>query len=69
MATDLITPQDSSGNYLNGEPLPLGDIPVTIAWSGGFPTTFTCSYYGNTYVQTFTNDGTNITHISGWVKQ
>ena len=69
MATDYTTPVDADGNYLTGTPLPLGDLPVTLAYSGSFISSLTVQYYNNTYVQTFTNNGTNITSISGWVKQ
>lgn len=69
MATDFVTPVNSAGAYQQGTPLPLGDLPATLAYSGSFIHTITVSYYGNTYVQTFTNNGTNITAISAWVLQ
>ena len=69
MATDLIIPITASGAFLTGTPLPIGDLPETIVYSGGFVSTITVQYYGNTYIKTFQNDGTNITHISGWVLQ
>ncbi len=49
--------------------LPLSDLAQTLAYSGGFISTITVVYQGTTYVQTFTNDGTNITEISQWVPQ
>lgn len=53
----------------DGAALPLDSLPLTIAYSGSFVITLTTTYAGNTYVQTFGNDGTNITTISGWIKQ
>ena len=51
----------------NGVQLPLTDCPTTLTWSGDFISTIVVVYQGITYTQTFTNDGTNITHISAWV--
>lgn len=51
----------------DGAMLPLSSLPQQFIYSGGFLSTITVSYAGNTYVQTFTNDGTNIVYISGWV--
>jgi len=53
----------------DGTMLPLEDIPLTFAFSGGFIATITGVYQGKTYVQTYTNNGTNITAISAWIKQ
>jgi hypothetical protein len=50
----------------DGAMLPLDSLPQTFAYSGGFISTITVQYAGNTYVQTFENNGTNITFISGW---
>ena len=47
--------------------LPLNDVPQVFAYLGGFLITITVVYAGVTYVQTFTNNGTNITAISAWV--
>lgn len=52
----------------DGAMLPLDSIPATFTYSGSFVSTITVPYAGNTYTQTFTNNGTNITHISGWIK-
>lgn len=49
--------------------LPISDLATTIAFSGGFVSTLTVVYSGITYVQTFTNNGTNVTNISQWVPQ
>lgn len=49
--------------------IPLDSCPQTFVFADGFISTITVEYAGNTYVQTFTNDGTNITAISGWVQQ
>ena len=53
----------------NGAQLPLDSVEQTFAFAGGFISTITVIYAGNTYVQTFTNNGTNITTISGWIVQ
>lgn len=53
----------------NGAAIPLDSLPQNFAYTGGFVSTITVVYQGITYVQTFTNDGTNITAISGWVPQ
>lgn len=53
----------------NGAMLPLDSLPAALVYSGGFISTITVVYAGNTYVQTFTNNGVNITYISGWVQQ
>lgn len=53
----------------DGAQIPLDSCPQTFAYSGSFISTITVVYAGNTYVQTFTNNGTNITAISGWIKQ
>ena len=47
--------------------LPLAQLEQVFSYVGGFVDTITVQYVGNTYVQTFTNDGTNITEITGWV--
>ena len=54
---------------MGGEKVPLDSLEQTFAYSGGFLSTITVEYRGTTYVQTFTNDGTNITNISKWVQQ
>lgn len=53
----------------NGTMLPLEDMPLTFVFSGSFLSTITGVYQGITYVQTYTNNGTNITHISAWIAQ
>lgn len=69
MTTSTIFPQDSNGNFIEGTPIPLDSLPQAFTYSGDFIATCTIQYYGNTYVQTFENNGTNITNISGWVLQ
>lgn len=69
MTTSVIIPIDSEGNYLNGQPIPLDSLPQVFTYDGDFVDTITIEYYGNTYIQTFDNDGTNVTTISGWVLQ
>jgi hypothetical protein len=53
----------------NGTQIPLDSVELVIAYSGNFVSTITVVYAGDTYVQTFTNNGTNITQISGWIVQ
>lgn len=52
-----------------GPGLPINDLPLTFAYLDGFLSTITTSYRGKTYVQTFQNDGNNITNISVFVEQ
>lgn len=56
---------------LNGQAwdLPLDSLQQSIGWSGGFVSTITVVYQGVTFIQTFTNDGTNIIAISQWIPQ
>ena len=53
----------------NGVQLPIDSLAATLAYDGGFIDTITVEYRDVTYVQTFTNDGTDITAISQWVAQ
>ena len=53
----------------NGVQLPLEDVALVFAYTATFITTITAVYRTVTYIQTFTNDGTNITNISSWVAQ
>lgn len=53
----------------DGAMLPLESLEQVFAYDGEFVDTITVVYAGKTYVQTFQNDGTNITNISGWVAQ
>ena len=50
----------------DGAMLPLSSLAQQIMYSGDFVSSITVLYAGNTYVQTFLNDGTNIIYISGW---
>ena len=52
-----------------GAMIPLVSIEQSFVYTGGFIDTITAVYAGTTYVQTFTNDGTNITNITGWIAQ
>ena len=54
----------------DGTMLQLDSMTTAIVWSGAFVSTITVTFPngGASYVQTFTNDGTNITGISRWVK-
>ena len=69
MTQEVIIPVNSDGQFLNGSPIPLASLPLAIAYSGDFLSTITIEYFGNTYVQTFTNNGSNITDISAFVLQ
>ena len=51
----------------DGVELPLDSLEQAFVYSGSFISTITVEYSGNTYVQTFTNNGTDITNISGWI--
>lgn len=53
----------------NGTQLPLDSVEQSFTYDGDFVETITAIYAGTTYVQTFENDGTNITNISGWIAQ
>jgi len=53
----------------DGTQIDLDNVTQAFAYSGGFISTITIVYAGKTFVQTFTNNGTNITNISNWVKQ
>ena len=49
--------------------LPLNNLAQTFTYAGDFIATISVVYQGITYVQTFENDGTNITDISVWAAQ
>lgn len=66
---NMVIPVTSGGAYLNGIEIPLDSVPFTMAYSGSFISTITITWLTHTYVQTYTNNGTNITAISGWVQQ
>lgn len=51
----------------DGTQLPLAQLEQIFVFAGAFISTVTVEYIDNTYVQTFTNDGANITEISEWV--
>jgi len=51
----------------DGAMLPLASLPTTITWDGFFVATMVVEYQTKTYTQTYTNNGTVITAISGWV--
>lgn len=53
----------------DGTLLPLDSLQQTFAYNGDFVSTITVVYNTHTYVQTFTNNGTAITVVSGWVLQ
>lgn len=51
----------------NGIGLPIDSLEQTFAYSDSFVSTITVVYVGITYVQTFLNNGSQITDISQWV--
>ena len=51
----------------NGVGLPLDSLQKTLTYSGSFVATQVVQYKGNTYTQTYTNNGTVITGVSQWV--
>lgn len=51
----------------DGAMLPLSSLAQQFEYDSNFVSTITVIYQSNTYVQTFLNDGTDITYISGWV--
>lgn len=57
----------------DGTPLPIDDLPQVLAYttisSNPYLSTITVVFGLNTYVQTYTYTGTNLTGISRWVKQ
>ena len=53
----------------DGAMLPLSSLEQTFTYDGEFVETITVSYAGTDYVQTFENDGTHITNLSGWIAQ
>jgi hypothetical protein len=64
----------STVNANDGTMLPLDSLPTVLTYDGAFVATMSVVYSNNlgvekTYTQTFTNDGTNITDISGWEVQ
>ena len=50
----------------DGKQLPIDSLPGTIAYSGSLVGSITTNYAGNQYVQSFLNNGTNITYFSGF---
>ena len=53
----------------NGVLLPMDSLAQEFGYDGDFLETITVEYEDITYIQTFTNDGTDITAISKWVAQ
>lgn len=51
----------------DGAMLPLDSLPQEFMYSGSFVSSITVQYAGNTYVQTFENDGTNIIYVGNWI--
>lgn len=53
----------------NGVELQINALEQIFTWDGSIISTITVVYNSITYIQTFSNDGTNITDISQWVAQ
>ena len=53
----------------NGMSLPVDSLPFTMTYSGSIVATITVHYAGITYINTFTNNGTQITGSSGYIAQ
>lgn len=55
----------------DGTQLPLSDLAAALTYDSisGLIQTITVVYAGNTYRQTYSNNGTAITSWTGWVKQ
>jgi len=51
----------------DGTQLPLAQLEQIFVYGGSFIDTITVVYETRTYVQTFTNDATNVTEITGWI--
>lgn len=51
----------------NGVALPIDNLAKVFAYSGAFLSTITVVYNGITYVQTYTNNGAQLTSESQWV--
>ena len=55
----------------DGIVIPIDSLAQTMTYNapGGLLDTITVSYAGNTYRQTLAYTGSNVTSMSGWVKQ
>jgi hypothetical protein len=51
----------------DGTMLPLDSLAESFIYDGDFLSTITVQYQGNSYIQTFINDGTDIIYISNWM--
>ena len=64
--SETVTGYRNAANQHQAVELPLGSLDQTFTYDGTFTATITVIYGGVTFVQTFTNDGTNITNISAF---
>jgi hypothetical protein len=53
----------------NGIQVPIGDLVQTFTYSGSLIATITVAYQGKTFIQTYANNGTQVTSISQWTQQ
>ncbi len=51
----------------DGTAIPLDSVGQQFTYDGSFISEIIVNYQGKIFVQTFTNDGTNIIYISNWV--
>lgn len=63
------TVMSMAANGHNAMAIPLNDLAQAFAYDGNFLETITVVYQGITFIQTFTNDGVDITNISQFVPQ
>jgi hypothetical protein len=64
--SETVTGYRNAANQYQQYELPLGSLNQAFTYDGTFVETITVVYQGVTFVQTFTNDGTNITNISAF---
>ena len=69
MSVIYIIPVDSNWNFINGMQIPIDSCAKTYVYDGEIVETITVEWMDGTYIQTYTNDGTNITSVTGWVLQ
>jgi hypothetical protein len=64
--SETVTGYRNAANQYLAVELPLGSLDQVFTYDGTFVETITVVYGNVTFVQTFTNDGTNITNISAF---
>lgn len=66
--SETVTGYRNAANQYKAVEIPLGSLEQTFVYDGDFIETITVEYSDITFVQTFTNDGTNITNISAFLE-